>query len=445
MKRKFKVLISLMLVFVMVLSACGKKVDNSDKPNSGEKPEVKTLKGTISLQVEDGWKAYYEKVVEKITKENPEAKIELKVKSSFDHLDLLKNTDATNPDFADVFALPADKMTELAENQVLAKLDAEKLAEEVGGFADFKNGLGGLLKYGNEYVAFPYNIETLITFVNKANAKTLGLDETKPFELNDIKTPEAIQLPIFNAWFGVAATNSAKIDLLKKEADGKLSTLFSKKFAELSSDEKALFESLYTYWKKNLDASTPLFDKDAAWGYIDEQFKTGGKSVIRLEGPWATASMVEKAGENLEIYPINHITVSGKPLAHWQGGWGLGINSRIEEDADKMNLAKEVIKEIVNPKNAIELFKATGKVLENVPVEVYEKSDLKEIDKKVIKNVVESYKVSPPRPLFKEYSSVWGSWETAILSWNNVKPETAEKAYEIVKASFDAMMANFNK
>ncbi|MDO4778279.1 MAG: sugar ABC transporter substrate-binding protein [Tissierellia bacterium] len=444
MKRKFKVIIALMLVFVMVLSACGPKKEEKkqDEPKKSGEAKTGALKGTISLQVEEGWKEYYEKVVKKITDANPEAKIELKVIGSFEHLDLLNNTDATNPDFADVFALPADRLNDIAQKGALAKIDAEKLASELGGFADFKAGLGGHLKYNNEYVAFPYNIETLIVFVNKANAKAAGIDDSKPFELNDAKDPSTVLLPIFNAWYGVAATNSAKIELLTQGADGKFVSTLTKPFAELSAEEKALFEGLYKYWKSHADAATPLFDLKAGWGFIDDQFKTGGKGVMRLEGPWATSSMVEKAGENLEIYPITQITIAGKPLAHWQGGWGLAINSRIEEDADKLALATAVIKEIVNPETAVELFKSTGKILENVPVEVYEKSDLKDIDKKVIKNVIESYKISPPRPLFKEYGKVWATWENAVLSWNNVKPENAEKAYEAIKASFDSMMTN---
>jgi arabinogalactan oligomer/maltooligosaccharide transport system substrate-binding protein len=39
---------------------------------------------------------------------------------SFDHIDTLDQTDATNPDVADVFALPADRLTNLAGKDLLA-------------------------------------------------------------------------------------------------------------------------------------------------------------------------------------------------------------------------------------------------------------------------------------------------------------------------------------
>ena len=54
-------------------------------------------------------------------------------------------------------------------------------------------------------------------------------------------------------------------------------------------------------------------------------------------------------------------------MKHWQGGWGLAINPRIEEDPDKVALAEAVIAELVNPEYFVELFKATGKILRTFP------------------------------------------------------------------------------
>ena len=101
-----------------------------------------------------------------------------------------------------------------------------------------------------------------------------------------------------------------------------------------------------------------------------------------------------------------------------------------------------MIGEIVNPQYAVDLFKATGKILENVAVDAYEASDLNEIDKKVIAAVIESFEISPGRPLFQEFGPVWDTWKNAVLSWNSVVPGTVEAAYGELKASFDAMMAD---
>ena len=114
---------------------------------------------------------YYEKVKETIVEKYPNATIELMETGSFDHLDTIDKTDATNSDVADVFALPADRLYGLAKNQVLAAMPADEMAKEVGGFADFDNGLGGNFQVDGEYLAFPYNIETLIGYVNVENAK----------------------------------------------------------------------------------------------------------------------------------------------------------------------------------------------------------------------------------------------------------------------------------
>lgn len=452
MKKNFKIILALLLVLSMALSACAPAAPKQDAPKQNEQPEAgkqqeqgsTSLKGEITVQAETAWMDYYKKAAEKIMQANPEAKITVKEIGAFEHLDLLNSTDATNPDFADVFAMPADRFFDLAEKEVLASIDAQSMAAELGGFENYDAGLGGNLKYNDNYLAFPYNIETLVNFVNTANAKAEGIDHTMPIEMNDVKKPQTILLPIFDAWFGVAAVNSAKIEMLNFDKEGKLFSDLTTEFAALEADKKALVESLYKYWKLNTDAKTPLFDADAGWGYIDDTFTTGGQGVFRIGGPWETNGNVEKAGlENLEVYPINHITINGKPLAHWQGGWGLAVNSRIEDDVDKMLLATELIKELVRPENAVELYKATGKILENVGADVYEASDLSDLDKKVIKNVIASYKVSPPRPLFKEFGRVWDTWKNAVLSWNALNPADAEAAYKEIKASFDSMMTNF--
>ncbi|NLB51174.1 MAG: sugar ABC transporter substrate-binding protein, partial [Clostridiaceae bacterium] len=122
--------------------------------------------------------------------------------------------------------------------------------------------------------------------------------------------------------------------------------------------------------------------------------------------------------------------------------WGLAINPRIEEDPAKVALAEAMIGEIVNPDYAVDLFKATGKILENVTADAYAASDLDEIDKKVIEAVIDSFHVSPGRPLFQEFGPVWDTWKNAVLSWNSVVPAGAEEAYQQLKASFDAMMAD---
>jgi arabinogalactan oligomer/maltooligosaccharide transport system substrate-binding protein len=147
-------------------------------------------------------------------------------------------------------------------------------------------------------------------------------------------------------------------------------------------------------------------------------------------------------GEDLGIYNMDQITVAGQPMKHWQGGWGLAINPRIEEDPEQVALAEAMIAEIVNPEFAEDLFRATGKILENVTVEQYQESGLDEVDKTVIAATIESFEVSPGRPLYQEFNPVWDTWKNAILSWNTVQPENVEEAYGELKASFDAMMAN---
>ena len=432
-----------MLIAVLSLSmvACGNKADTPKDPETGAGGDVKEITETITVQAEEGWKDYYEAAIERVKESYPKANIEVKVTDSFDHLDVLDMTDVTNEDIADVFALPADRIYGLAQNEALAGLDAKKMADNIGGFDNFDEGLGGNFNVEGDYLAFPMNIETLIIFANKANAEAKGIDLDGTVEFMDLEAEDML-IPVFDAWFGVALTNSADIELLEKTDAGELMSDMTKEFSELPEDKQKVFEALFNYWKGHDELGTSLWDKEAAFGYMDTAFTSGGTNSLRLEGPWSTESLsnLADAGNDLEILPINKVTLNGNPLTHWKGGWGLGINARVEENEDKMLLAEKLIEEIVNPDYAIDFFKASGKIMENVPAETYANSDLSDTDKVVIDAVLQSYEDAPARPLFTEWGQVWDTWENSVLSWSSTKPATAEDAYNEVKASFDAMM-----
>lgn len=434
----------LLLVVVLSLSmvACGNKEPASTGEDNTE--EVTEIKETITVQVEEEWLPHYEKAAERVKEVYPDATIEFIVTGSFDHLDVLDATDVTNKDVADVFAIPADRIYGLAQNEALAAMDAKTMAENVGGFSNYDEGLGGNFNVEGDYLAFPMNIETLIIFANKSNAEAHGIDLSKTIEFTELEAEDML-IPVFDAWYGVAVTNSAEIELLGKDESGNLFSDLTLEFDELPKEKQEVFTALFNYWKAHDEAKTSLWDEDAAWGYMDSAFSTGGNASLRLEGPWSTESLSNLAneGEHLEILSIDSVTINGRPLAHWKGGWGLAINSRVEENEEKMLLAQKLIEEVVNPEYAVEFFKATGKILENVPISDYEDSDLSETDKTIIKAVIESYENAPARPLFIEWGSVWDTWKNAILSWPNTKPATPEDAYKEVKASFDAMMQNF--
>lgn len=449
MKSKRFLMLAMLLVFAMVLAACGGGgTTEAPAADAGTEAGGETggaaLAGDLTVQAEEGWMAYYQAAIDRIKAANPDANITLVQAGAFDHLDIIDNTGVTNTDVADVFAIPADRIYGLAENEALAPVDSQKLAADLGGWTDFDAGIGGNFKVGEDYLAFPYNIETLIVFANKANAEAAGVDVTKAIEIDSIQKPDDVLLPFFDAWYGIALVNSANIELLGKNDDGTFFSDMTSDWASLAPEKQAAVKSLYEYWKKHNEAGTSLFDADAGWGYIDNAFTSGNGGMYRLGGPWDTATISAQAGDgaDLEILPISSITAAGKPLSHWQGGWGLGINARIEGDEAKMALAHAVIKEIVNPEYAVDLFKATGKILENVQPDVYAGSDLSDTDKKVIEATIVSYKEAPARPLFSEWGPVWDTWKNAVLSWNAQKPATVEDAYAQIKASFDAMMAN---
>ncbi len=449
---KMKKLVSLLLILVMVfsLAACGKKTETEEETTNAAvdtteaATEAPKLTGSITVQAESTWLEYYQAAIDRVVTENPEATIELIEVGSFDHLDTIDKTDINNTDVADVFALPADRIYGLAENEVLAGMDAPTMAANLGGFADYEAGLGGNFKIDGEYLAFPMNIESLIAFGNTANAASTSVDLTKPVEFTT-GAADSVLIPVWNAWFGVAVTNAANIELLGKKDDGTLFSDLTEDWANLPAEKQAVFTALFNYWKAHNDAATGLWDENAAWGYMDSEFTTGGKASLRISGAWDAGAFSTQAGEgkDLQVLPLNQITVNGAPLAHWKGGWGLGINARAEGDAEKMALAQAVIEEIMNPEFAVDFYKGLGKIMENVDPAVYAASDLDDASKAVIDATIKSYQDAPARPLFTEWGPVWDTWKNGLLSWSAVKPATAEAAYAEVQASFKAMMLNF--
>ncbi|MGL4800410.1 MAG: sugar ABC transporter substrate-binding protein [Cellulosilyticaceae bacterium] len=434
--KKFRSIVALFLVTLSV-AGCGSTQNGADAV-----PE--DLTATISVQAETAWMPHYEAAVARVKAKYPNATINIIETGSFDNLEVLDSTDVTNPDIADIFAIPVDRMYGLAQNEALAEIDSEAIAKAVGGFGKFDEGLGGSFKLDGKYLAFPLNLETLVVFANTANAAAQGVDLTKKMEFTTLN-PEDMLSVVHDAWFGVAFTNAVDLTLLDKDAEGKLYTDLTKPYSELTKDQQALFQALFNYWQVHDQLGSDLWDKEAAWGYIDSAFTSGNQTSLRIDGPWATPGLAEKTngGADMKVLPISAVTVTGKALTHWQGGWGLAVNARLEGKTEEMALAQEMIKELVNPEYAVELFKATGKILPNVSADVYQKSDLSDTDKAVIACTLESYEKAVARPLFTEWGQVWPTWQNALLSWSSVKPTTVEAAYEQVQAAFEAMMVNF--
>ncbi len=436
--KKAKKIAAFSLAALMALSAvgCGQK-KKTDNDSTAE--DLTNTTETISVHAEKAWKPYFQAAIDRVKEKYPNATINIIEAPVFDHLEVITNTDVLNKDVADVFSVTLDGIREHNDNENLLAIDAKEMAKEIGGFGDFDKGIGGLVKVGEDYFAMPFNLETLILFANTKNAKAQNIDLTKTFDFDSLDK-EDVLVQLHNSWYAISVINSTPSKFLAKDENGKLMSEFTKDYKDLSDDDKALFESMYKYWKAHNESGTVLWDKAAAAGYIDENFKDGGKTSLLIEGPWAAASAnkATDGGKNLEVLPLNQLTVAGKPMAHWKSGWALAINSRVEGNAAKTALSKELIKELLNPKYAKELFEAAGKIMPNVPVEDYMKTDLSDINKKIISAVVKSYKTAIEKPNYSELGKALSAWETAVLSWESVKPKSAEQAYKKVQLSMQS-------
>ncbi|MFM1581927.1 sugar ABC transporter substrate-binding protein [Helcococcus bovis] len=443
MKKQNKVL-AFLLIFILCLTACSKsvKIDETKK----EVKKDNNLKGTISITADKNWIPYYEKIIKKIIKENPDAKINIKEISAFEVLNVL-NTDMLNPDAPDVFAFPLDKFSSLYTKNILAPIPSEKIANKLGGFENFDKGLAGNVKINNEYYGFPFNLETLISYVNTKNAKSEKIDLNKKIEFTKLNDKDNILLPIYEGWYAAALNNAGNINLLNLDG-GKFTSDYAIEYKNLDKNKKQVFDAIFNYWKKHDESGSGLLNPKTSYKYISKNFSTEKKGVVMIDGPWATSINKTLSNEinkgNVNVYPLSNTTIFNKTLSHWKSGWALGINSRIEDKKEEKKLAIKLIEEIINPKNAIELYKYTGKILENVSYKTYEESDLTKNDKEIIKNVIDSYSESKQKPLFREYGEVWEIWKTSILSWNSIKPKTSEEAYKELNNSFSSLIKKLN-
>src|SRR5699024_925261 len=104
MKKKYKGLLALTMSMALVLTACGSNDDmGSGEGSQGEMMGADdSIEGKISVQVEDAWQDYYQAAADRVKEKYPNAEIEFINTSSFDHLDVLDQTDATNEDVADL-------------------------------------------------------------------------------------------------------------------------------------------------------------------------------------------------------------------------------------------------------------------------------------------------------------------------------------------------------
>lgn len=428
MKRIFKIVLSIMALFM--LFSCGKKQEEAVSLENAE----------ITVQVEKNWIPYYEAAIKRVNEKYPTAKINLKEISSFEHLELIDKTDATNEDVADVFAYPLDRLDELAKKDVLGSLDANLIAKNINNEDVLNKGISNQLNVDGQYLGFPFNIETLIAVINTNNAKKAGVELKDKIEVTELSDLQFL-VPVFDLWWGVAFTNAFDLELLAKDGDNFKADLI-KDFSELNSSQQDLFKGLFAYWQMAQKNRAELFDIKATYGYVDSEFSNDGKGIVRIAGPWEIPAITNSIGDSLEVRDLSSLTFAGKELKHWQGGWALGVNARNEEDKAKVRLSEELISELLNVKYAADLYKVAGKIMPNATVADYENSDLSEIDKLVIKAVINSYDKSVERPIFSEWKEVWGTWQNALISWNSQKPTTAEEAYKAVQESFKALLTN---
>lgn len=407
---------------------------------AGTTAGVEDPAATITVQAEETWMEYYQAAVDSLKTKYPDSTVELVTTGSFDNLDAIDATDALNEAVPDVFAVPADRLPSMINKEALLPIPADEMATALGGYTDM--GILDIMKDGEDYLAFPMNIETLIVFVNTANAEAANVDLTKPYEVST-QTGNELAVEAYNAWFGVAFANAVGLEFLAKDGDTFMSDM-TKDWSELEADKQGVITELYNYWKRVYETDPALWDTATAGAEISEKFKDGGDVVFKIDGPWATPDLVKNI-PSLDVMPLSQITVNGNPLKHWQGLWGIGVNSRIEGDDAKVTLATEFIKELLNPEKAEEFFKATGKIMPNVAAADYEASGLSDMEKKTIAAVIESFANAEKRPLFSEWGQVWTTWENGMLSWNASKPASAEEAYKALQESFTAMMGNIGQ
>lgn len=409
MKRKISLLLVLGLVLTSLVACKAPKKDEvSDKAPNNE-VEDENEETSIRVQVEKGSKNHYEKAANRVKEQYPDTNIEFIETTSKDHLDLLGEKDSKDEEIADIFTISLDDLYSLEE----------------------------------KHQAYPMNIKTLVNFINVKNAEANDINTIKDIEFTELSN-EDILIPIFDTWYGIAFMNAGKIELLTEMESGEFYSDMTRDFSELNVNQEEIFKAMYNYWYYSQEEESLLFSKEEYLAFMDDSFKTGGVTSIRPGDINARDYLSEIAGGNIDILPIESLVVMGNSLSQWKDGDRLAINARIKDHKDKMEIAEAMVEEIVNPEYAIDLFKDTGKILQDISLETYTKSDLDDRDKDFIKAAYLSYEKAIDPPVSKEWQRVADTWEKAILSWNSLKPTTVEEAYKILQDEFKDMLNSIN-
>lgn len=336
MKKSTYLLLSVMLVIVLALTACGgKKANESNEGTSGNNAGNKgNEQVTVTLA---GWGASPEEqelldqTIKEFETKHPNVKVNYEVIAD-QYMDVIK-TRLIGGEGPDVFYLDAFEAPALIEKNVLEPLDGYVTPEfDVN---DFEQPMVDAFKHDGKAYGFPKDFSTLAMFYNKKDFAEAGIT-TPPTTWDELKEAAAKLTKkegnkIVRYGFGVAPELARQMFMVQafggKVSDAEGNATFA--------SEEALKGLQLVVDMHNAD-KTSGEPKEVGAGWGGEMFGQGKASIV-FEGNWAIP-FLESNYSDLDYGTAELPTVNGQ-----KGTMAFTVAYVMNKDSKKKEAAWELI------------------------------------------------------------------------------------------------------
>lgn len=392
---------------VAILAACGGRSSTSSTQSTSNK--VSTLK----VAVDEGYKAYIEKVKEAFEKEN-NVSVEVVTGDALKGSENLPldNQAGTAPD---VMMVPYDHVGKLGRIGAISKLAFSNESE-----------LDSTTKSAVMIDGSPYGEPAVIESVVLLYNKKLVNSAPKTFaEL------EALNKDSRFAFAGEAGKNTGFLAPFTNyyHTYGLLAGYGSYVFGKNGTDPKDVGvgnegavkameyqKTFYDVWPQGMR------DVKTVNNFISTSFHEG-KTAAMIDGPWVVAKLKEVGID------FGATTIPTLPNGEHYKSFGGGKAWIVPTGSKAQDLAKKFVAHLSSADNAKLFFDVTHEVPANLKARDYAKSKNDE----VVTAVIEQYQYTQPMPSIPEMGEVWGAGETMLLENANGAKSAKQAAEDAVK------------
>lgn len=397
MKKVWKV-VSFMLVMMMVLTACQKKVTTTDS----ESGNLGTDQGTVAKDEDDNttkepieltlWHETEESIStalqEEFAKLEPEIKVNVVRKDNITEALKLAAGDPTSS--PDLIWFAHDKIGLFAEMNIIESVDSYVEASEFDKFLPLTKEAS---TYNGKHYQIPVYYETLMFMYNKALLDKAPETTDELLEMMKSKTIDGNYGFVeqhSTAYYASAWIHAFGGSIINDKAEPLLNT-------------NEMIEAL-SYHKEFVQ----YMPVDGEWNTVTTMFLEG-KAASIVNGPWFVAS-AKDAGITLGVAPLPTVSKNGQPLQPYSGVQGIMLSTTCKD--------KEAAKVVLNQLCKKDLSEAIAIKNGAAPAhsEAYNNAEIQKSE--IIMTLRECADNAVPMPNIPQMDVLWSCTENALASIN---------------------------